>query len=496
MNSIAGSVKTATAAGMVFAGLEVWAAFAVPSPLDPVPTVGTAALSIVATGAVLGGIAGVLALVTPRMAAGLAMAVWAGFWGPHQAQNAGWYRVGWCPPLVVAGLSYVSPPMAVAVGALGGAAGALVRPGSDAAGLTPMTREQRTGDDQPNILLVTVDGVRKDSLLLHGGRWKPNSPFSPMGGWTHFSEAVAPAPWSLPSMHSLMSSMPVREHGGGLPTALGHSRRVNDAVPFAYMLQTAGYETTAIVANGTLSPEHGFADGFDEWMHTDDAVEPLLLLHLYGQARAAMTGETREIEATKNDRVVAQGLRSLGAPTRQPRMLWLHLSAPDAVHDIMNGVDAATAYANGVERRRQQIARLAAAAPGWVVAVVGTHGISMGEEGRWGFGHGLTDEELRVSMAIRRPGTQGGVVERQVATADLGHTLLASAGKARHFPGQNLLKSRATPVEVGGVRNDGNAFAGRTTRGQYLMRESGIVGPGVQLSDRSQENLRRTGYLD
>ena len=113
-----------------------------------------------------------------------------------------------------------------------------------------------------------------------------------------------------------------------------------------------------------------------------------------------------------------------------------------------------------------------------------------------GFGHRLDDEELRVPMAIRRPGTQGGIVNRQVATADLGHTLLASAGAARMFPGQNLLVKRGTPVEVGGVRHDGNAFAGRTGSGKYLRRDKGTVGPGVKLSDRSQEQLRRTGYLD
>ena len=496
MSSAAKSIAVATGAGMAFAALEVWAAYTFPAPLDPVPTVFASLVSVLATGAVVGAMGFVFSFVSVRSAAGLALAVWAAAWGPHQAENAGWYRVGWCPPVVVAGLSFIAPQAAVVLGTLGGAAGAVVRDSGGAAGITSL---ERTGDPEgadPNILLVTIDGVRKDSLLLHGGRWKPDSPFSPMRGWTHFSEAVAPAPWSLPSMHSLMSSMPVRDHGGGLPTHLGHSRRVNDAVPFAYMLQRQGYETAAIVSNGTLGPEHGFADGFDEWLHTDDAVEPIMWLHLYGKIRAALFNEEREIERTKHDRIVTLAKSIMGQPSKAPRMVWVHLSAPEAVHDIMSGMDASEAYARGIERRRRQVSRLASAVPGWVVAVVGTHGVSIGEDGRWGFGHGLTDEELRVPMAIRRPGTQGGVVDRQVATADLGHTLLASAGAARRFPGQNLLVNRATPVEVGGVRHDGNAFAGRTKQGKYLMRDSGTVGPGVQLSDRSQDHVLRTGYLD
>ncbi|MEC8194597.1 MAG: sulfatase-like hydrolase/transferase [Myxococcota bacterium] len=496
MNTVAKSAAVAFVSGATFALLEVWVAYTMPAPLDPVPTVIAAAASVAATGTVVGLLGFGFALVSPRTAAGLALAVWASLWGPQQAQNAGWYRVGWCPPVVIAGMALVAPPAAVLLGTAGGASGAWVRSSGDAVGFTPTARQENPGASNPNILLVTLDGIRKDSLLLHGGRWKPTSPFSPMAGWTHFSEAVAPAPWSLPSVHSLMSAMPVRDHGGGLPTSLGHTRRVNEAVPFAYMLQAEGYQTAALVSSGTLTPEHGFADGFDEWLHTDDAVEPLMLLQLYAKATAWLSGEQPELDASKHDRLVRRAREMMGRPTDRPQMVWVHLSAPDAVRDIMDGMEASDAYAAGVERRRKQVTQLVNAVPGWVVAVVGTHGVSIGEDGRMGFGHRLDDEELRVPMAIRRPGTQGGIVNRQVATADLGHTLLASAGAARMFPGQNLLVKRGTPVEVGGVRHDGNAFAGRTGSGKYLRRDKGTVGPGVKLSDRSQEQLRRTGYLD
>jgi hypothetical protein len=496
MNSIASAAKTAFFAGVAFAVLEAVVAHSLPGPLDPVPTMTTVLLSVAATGILLAVGAVAFAMVSPRTAAGMSLAVWAAVWGPHQAENAGWYRVGWCPTLVIAGTAFVAPPLAVALGALGGASGALIRHRDGAAGLTPLGREAAPQGEHPDMLLVTIDGVRKDSLLLHGGRWKPTSPFSPMGGWTHFSEAVSSAPWSLPSLHSLMSSMPVREHGGGLPTALGHSRRLSDAVPFPYLLQGAGYETSALVSNSTLSPEHGFADGFDRWMHADAGVEPLMLLQVYGQLMEIATGQPREVDSTRDARIVSRAIEIMGRPADSPRFLWVHLSALSVVRDLMDGVEAAEAYQAGIDARRQQLTRLAVAGTGWVVAVAGTHGVSMGEAGRWGFGSGLTDEELRVPLAIRRPGTQGGVVDRQVSTADLGHTLLAAAGRARHFPGLNLLRKRAGPVEVGGVRNDGNAFAGRTDRGHYLERTAGAVGPGVRLSDRSEENLRRTGYLD
>ena len=98
MNTVAKSAAVAFVSGATFALLEVWVAYTMPAPLDPVPTVIAAAASVVATGTVVGLLGFGFALVSPRTATGLALAVWASLWGPQQAQNAGWYRVGWCPP--------------------------------------------------------------------------------------------------------------------------------------------------------------------------------------------------------------------------------------------------------------------------------------------------------------------------------------------------------------------------------------------------------------
>jgi arylsulfatase A-like enzyme len=309
-------------------------------------------------------------------------------------------------------------------------------------------------------------------------------------------------------MHSLMSSMPVREHGGGLPTSVGKSRRINESIPIAYMLQRAGYETTAIVSNPLLSPEHGFADGFDHWLHTDDSVEPMLLLNVYNRIRARLSGSTGEIDHGRDARVVRRAIEVMGAPSNRPRFVWVHLVTPqnyatDPVIDIPGWTKGTTdedllkmSYVASIDMTRRYLLRLNAAARSWIVVVTADHGESMGEGGVWGHGTGLNDAELRVPLAIRRPNTQGGVVTRQVSTADVGHTLLSVTGDARGFPGKNLLKRRQTPVEVGGVENDGSMFAARMASGKYIPRKPGTVGPGVMLSDQSQVHLKASGYLD
>jgi hypothetical protein len=508
MNQTILAVRTAFFAGVLFAVLEAMVFFMAPSPLDPTPTMFATALSVVGTGVLLAVGARVMAELSPRSAAGMILAVWAGVWGPHQARMNGWHRVGWAPPLVIGAAAFLLPGSAVIMGTLGGAAGAVFRHRGGKAGLTPIVRDQVTTDGLPDILLVTVDTVRSDALLMHGGRWKPDSPFSPMRGWVHYKEAIAPAPWTLPSMHSLMSSMPVREHGGGLPTSVGKSRRINESIPIAYMLQRAGYETTAIVSNPLLSPEHGFADGFDHWLHTDDSVEPMLLLNVYNRIRARLSGSTGEIDHGRDARVVRRAIEVMGAPSNRPRFVWVHLVTPqnyatDPVIDIPGWTKGTTdedllkmSYVASIDMTRRYLLRLNAAARSWIVVVTADHGESMGEGGVWGHGTGLNDAELRVPLAIRRPNTQGGVVTRQVSTADVGHTLLSVTGDARGFPGKNLLKRRQTPVEVGGVENDGSMFAARMASGKYIPRKPGTVGPGVMLSDQSQVHLKASGYLD
>ena len=502
------SVRAAAIAGAVYAGLEAFAAVVFPGVLDPTPTVFAIAVSVVGTAVLLGFAAFCLCRVTPLAAGAWAVVLWSAVWGPHNAKMAGWHRVGWFPSLALAGMAPFAPGLTVAVGALGGATSGFVRHRGGGSGLVPLARDTTTAGSYPNILLVTVDTVRADARLLNEGRWKNESPFSPMQGWTHFSEAIAPAPWTLPSMHSLMSALPVREHGGGLPTAVGESRRIPEAVPFPYVLQQAGYETWAIVSNPHLSVEHGFADGFDHWVHSDRAVEPLLIIHQWARWKERISGHVSELRHTRDERLVEHALHVIGQPSSRPKFIWVHLLGPHEyardpavpidgwVPGVRDGDVLRASYGANITKTRSLVQRMASAGSGWVVAITSDHGEALGEEGRWGHGRRLSDTELHVPLAIRRPNTQGGVMDEPVAVSDLGHTLLAMAGAARHFPGQNLHGLRKEPIEVGGVRGDGGQFAARNQSGQYIVRESGVVGPGVRMSDESLERLQAIGYVD
>jgi len=295
-------------------------------------------------------------------------------------------------------------------------------------------------------------------------------------------------------MHSLLSGYSVKEHGGGLDLGRTASRRVPDAIPMPYILQQAGYETRALVSNPYLSVEQGFADGFDRWSHSASVAEPILLLDVFNRMKSRLQGEPRTIDMERNQRLVRAAEALLETPSARPRFVWVHLT-PRRDH-IEGGALNEAAYERRLRETRLLLSRLNRASEGWVMAVVGTHGEAHGENGRWGEGGTLADPELRVPMGIRRPGTQGGVVSRPVATADIARTLLAAGADARHFPGQHLMQVRRKPIEVGGTLTSDHRFGARTKSGHYIEREPGVVGPGVKASDRTEENLRMSGYLD
>jgi arylsulfatase A-like enzyme len=117
------------------------------------------------------------------------------------------------------------------------------------------------GERRPNVLLISLDTVRADHLSLQGYR-RPTTPN--LEKWakrwaTVFETAVASAPWTLPSHVSMLSGLDALRHGvnrhGPIPPEIA-------LLPQRF--RDAGYLTYATTAGVLLTPEMGFARGFDE----------------------------------------------------------------------------------------------------------------------------------------------------------------------------------------------------------------------------------------
>ncbi|HIK60961.1 MAG TPA: hypothetical protein EYF98_09770 [Planctomycetes bacterium] len=111
---------------------------------------------------------------------------------------------------------------------------------------------------QPDVLFLVVDTLRADRLGSYGyerGLTPVMDRLAREG--SVFTRASAQAPWTVPSMCSMLTSQ--------YPTAL-FERPDESRTTLAEAFQQAGYTTVGVVANALLDPGTGFERGFDVYI--------------------------------------------------------------------------------------------------------------------------------------------------------------------------------------------------------------------------------------
>ena len=321
--------------------------------------------------------------------------LWATVWGPEQARARGLpVAGGWAAPVVLALVGSRAPSVAAAASLLGALPVALPR-SADA----PRARCTTC----PDIVLVTVDTARWDAGLVEAAG---------ASGW-EVGAAIAPAPWTPPSMQSLFLGAPVPVHGAGVEASGGVRGRPADAAGLVEALRARGYATAAFVSNPHLREEAGFARGFDVWAHAEAAPAPLLLLRTGRLGLARWLGWRPRVPAT--DGALVTAARAWLTETAEGgRFLWVHLMGPhawprehaDGRQPVSEAAEAGRArYAAHVERVGATLVPLWDDVPaGATIVLTSDHGELLGEGGVWGHGRSLAPELLRVPLAIRGPG--------------------------------------------------------------------------------------------
>ncbi len=312
---------------------------------------------------------------------------------------------------------------------------------------------------RPDIVLVVVDTLRADHLGTYGYS-RPTSPaidaFASRA--TVFDEAWAAAPWTLPSVMSIMT--------GRLPS---RHRVENDGLKLAPEIPTlaetlakSGYETGAFVSHVYVDRPFGFARGFGTF---ED----------FGLSEPAYRPET-ELEPTA-DRVTAGALAWIRSQERRPLFLFVHYFDPHWPYDppaayrelfpdsyrgpLKADYDSISKFQDPLrplpddyrrflidrydgeirfvdEELRRLFEGLGAAGRGertWVV-LTGDHGEEFKDHGSVGHGRQLYEEVVRVPLLIGRPAarpddaTPGRRVATPVSGVDLMPTILRLAGAA------------------------------------------------------------------
>lgn len=306
-----------------------------------------------------------------------------------------------------------------------------------------------------SILLVVVDTVRADHLSAYGYD-RATTPYLEKlaARGAHFTRVFAPAPWTLPSVASILTGLYPDRHGAGLirqgsvpqeqaSQVLGR-RRFAGLAPgvrtLAQLLHDDGYATGAVVNNIFLMPAFQLGRGFDryDFQASRDS--------LIRRADASVDAALQWLDTVEDERPVfllvhlMDPHRRYDAPPPFRDTFSRPFSAPYgslpdarlAAEEVGDRDFLAAAYDEEIAFVDRELRRLVAEVgrrrPTLLVAVTSDHGESFGAY----LGHGKTLEDvlLRVPLILVGPGIEPRTVFDPVSLIDVTPTLLEAAGLA------------------------------------------------------------------
>lgn len=326
-------------------------------------------------------------------------------------------------------------------------------------------------DKRPDLMLFVADTFRADNLAMNGGdpRWTPH-----MNAWAAeglgFTNAVATAPWTLPSQASMLTGLYPYQHG-----ATHLSTKLPTNLPtVAERLRASGYRTVAITDGLFLSPQYGVDRGFELFIE-------------HGQEKAfdqTTLASLREVLQRDDGRPLFLFVQTYNVHTPyvvQPATLaafpelfnpsvppehweWESLAKrhPVAPEDMTLaqkhalGVELQPMYRGGVHDFDVWFGELLTTLrtvqrDNLVLILTSDHGEAFGEHGSLLHGDTVYQEEVHVPLVLRGPGLPAGLRTEPVGLIDLAPTLLELANVAtpRDWVGRSLLNATRPAAPFG-----------------------------------------------
>ncbi len=279
-------------------------------------------------------------------------------------------------------------------------------------------------EGQRNVVVILVDTLRADHVGLNGYQERPTTPaidrLGHSGRW--FESAWATAPWTVPSIMSLMTSMHPAVHGFNLE---GH--RYASVIPklspsihtLAEVLRSNGYRTLAVTGGGGVGTVYGFDRGFDRFFEPE-----------------TLTGE--DVENGVN--LAIEWLRS---GSDQPYFLFFHtyeVHLPNTHSGFSGGElasdQASAAYDSDLAFADRHLGRLFRELnlADTLIIITADHGENLHDrilgERPVEHGHHLHDELLHIPLIFIAPGLipDSGTIPGQVQLTDVMPTILSLVG--------------------------------------------------------------------
>jgi arylsulfatase A-like enzyme len=309
---------------------------------------------------------------------------------------------------------------------------------------------------RPNVLLIVIDTLRADRLGAYGNPHGLTPFLDELAASGHLvRRARAQAPWTNPSVASILTSRFQSQHGiVDYRSALAASE-----LTLAEVLQADGYVTAAFSANGLIGASLGFAQGFDHF-------EAHLLMK--GADPTYLRIPRRADQMAADAFAWLDGVRRDGHPDA-PIFLYLQLMEPHApyapspealervrgtnppidlrrasetmyidtlapvgeaqLQEVVDAYDASVVSVDTALRGFFAALRERGFLDHAVVVVTADHGEEFQDHGLRGHGKTLYDEVIHVPLIVLAPGPpHAGIVEHLVSSVDIAPTVLALAG--------------------------------------------------------------------
>lgn len=373
---------------------------------------------------------------------------------------------------------------------------------------------------RPNVIVYVVDTLRADHLGCYGYP-KPVSPHLDRfaEGATLFETAIAQAPWTRPSVTSILTGLGPLEHG---------VRTLEDRLPdaadtLAEKLRAAGYRTAAFSTNWHVTADTGLAQGFDDfflspqedsaavnrrvlaWLDVHQTSEPFFLYIHALDPHAPYTPppdlRQRFAPAARPQAGTVANLRriySVRGPRRAARIAEV---APLYDAEIAANDRSFGALLSALKERKLFEDSL--------IVFVSDHGEALGEHQDFGHARSLYADQLDVPLVVKLPlQARGERVSRLAQHVDLLPTVLAAAGlpPVPGLPGADLFgpAGEREPAAFSHLSYSGREGLSVVFDGwkriepwsRKLGERPELYRRGDERRDLAGENPVRSGFLD
>lgn len=332
---------------------------------------------------------------------------------------------------------------------------------------------------RPDIVVIMIDTLRADQLGCYGNTLGTSPTIDAIAAeGVRFSDAVATAPWTCPSVASVFTSLYPARHG-----VIDHEGRYTDdddelvtdvlaenLETLAEGLRDAGYQTAAFVGNRWLQPVFGFSQGFETydlvtvrkfyppgrkineeiaaWLPKRDANRPLFLyvhyMDVHGPYNAPAEYRRTFVEPLV-DRLKRGELTPLPDHVRgldPRRLIDVERSLFRYREYWIARYDAGVRYVDDhVASLRDTLTQTGIWKDATVV-ILADHGEELADHGGGGHGFSLHGHQLQIPLTFRAPWiTTPGRIDATVSLVDVAPTLwdLAGADAPVGLDGRSLL---------------------------------------------------------